>query len=199
MQTLVNEWKGIDSIRLDKFAYFARRMTNAMFSIEVRDGRQGELVQSVIDVIKNCAGLLFQFCNVFVEEMIRVSEQRLDKFTVASILSLLKPVINLLSETKDTILQDTIRNEILIDSFVQLTDSSMSEQVMKYQKWLNKTLETFVASAPTRHQEKVLLATISRINNEEELRILFEAAEVAANPRKRTIRRFGKGRKKRKQ
>lgn len=192
MQTLVNEWKGIDSIRLDKFAYFTRRMTNAMFLIEVRDGRAGELVQSVISVIQDTAGLLFQFCNVFVEEMIRVLEQHPDSFTVVTVLSLLKPVVNLLSMSRDTILQDTIQKEILINSFVQLTDSSFCEQVIKYQKWLNKILETFVASAENRKQERILQATIARVNDEEEMRVLFQAAETAANPRKRSFRRFRK-------
>lgn len=198
IQTLVNEWKGIDSIRVDKFAYFARRMKNTVFTIDVRDRLHGELIQSALNLIKGCAGLFFQFCNVFVEEMIRVLEQNPDKFTVLTVLSFMKPVICLLSESNDTIVQDTIQKEILIDSFVQLTDSSFSEQVLKYQKWLNKTLETFSTNASSRKQEKVLRSTISRINNEEELMVLFEAAELAANPKKKTIRKFRKSGKKRK-
>jgi hypothetical protein len=198
MQTLVNEWKGIDSIRLDKFAYFTRRLTNAMFLIEVRDGRGGELVQSVISVIQDTAGLLYQFCTVFMEEMIRVLEQHPDHFTVVTVLSLLKPVIHLLSVSRDPILQNTIQKEILIDSFVQLTDSSFCEQVIKYQKWLIKMLETFVSTSPNRKQQKVLCATITRLNDEDELRVVFEAAENAANPRKRTIKRFRRKDKRRK-
>ena len=188
LRTLVNEWRGIDSIRLDKFAYFARRLFNAMLTHEVRQENKGLLVEKVIHEVQDCAGLMMQLCNVFIEELIRVLEHQADgKFSVVTVLSLLRPFISLLSETRDSLLQKTIIKEILVDSVVKVTDSCFADHATKYHKWLSKTLLTFAEATPVKRQQRVLLSAIERLNSEEELDILFQAADQAANPRKRKL------------
>ena len=190
MQTLRTEWKGVDNIRLDKFAFFARRMFNTVIQIEVTQSKKGSLIEQVVAIAEQEPGLLFHFFFVFADEMVKVFEERKDSFSVTAIISLIKPIAALLTHSNDKRLHSSFRKEILMQSLVNLTNSSFAAHVIRVHKWMHKMVIAFADAADSQKIKGMILQTLKTLNNEEEMRVIFEACETMDQPKKRPGKRF---------
>lgn len=142
--TLSKEWFGIDYIRLDKFSYLVRHLTQeairveaSVFFSEKDQNKEGEtasglIVDQILDSIASSLGLLYHFCDVFIEEMFKVMGERLrwdprdkNQFMV----SLMKPFIKQLVTINDVKTCETISGTVISGAMreIQAKESLLSK------------------------------------------------------------------------
>lgn len=185
--TLKNEWNGIDAIRLDKFAYFVRRMVSRLILIEITEKREGALLEKILQEIQDRIGLVLQVCSIFIEEAFKliVTEDRKPSSSVLLLLTLLKPFISLLTTSNDDRICDSVSKEVILEAMVEMSspDNSFNEKdVFKFYTYLVKLIETFKETVEDKRRHKFINKTIKRINDSDEVETLLAARNIEANP-----------------
>ena len=70
--TLSTEWGGIDYIRLDKFAHFARLLLQSLLQfVFERDEARVDLVKQTLDKIKRAKGLYYHLLDIYTCELLK--------------------------------------------------------------------------------------------------------------------------------
>ena len=185
---LVYEWKGIDAIRLDKFAYLTRTLVNAGIKADIRDEKNGQLIESLLDIVRKQTGLLLHFTSVYVEEVFKILvKQPLVHSSprVMILASLMKPIIGLLTYFTDDRIFDAVSKEVLLESLVETVSSDYDfteKEVLKYKSYLIKMSQAFKESTDSSRHQKSLQKVIDKINDAEEMDTLLKARDIERDP-----------------
>lgn len=106
LQTMANEWNGIDQWRIDKFMMLVRRVLRELF-VELKDNNWSEgLVKELSEKMKQSVlgqstprGLFMHFTEIFLEELAKVSCGAIESSTITL---LLDPFIYYVATQPDT-------------------------------------------------------------------------------------------------
>ncbi|EFA04899.2 ribosomal RNA processing protein 1 homolog [Tribolium castaneum] len=139
MTILMNEWFGIDQLRLDKFLMFVRRLLRQAFLVLKnqnwgRDSAQTftkTLSETILDPPRHKPmGLLMHFIEIYLEELSKVSEGQLPPQLMTELLA---PFVRQLSFSDDARVIDHIRKHIFI-YLIRQSDLGL-EYDEKYKAW----------------------------------------------------------------
>ncbi|XP_053949496.1 ribosomal RNA processing protein 1 homolog [Anastrepha ludens] len=118
MQTMCNEWFGIDQWRIDKFMMLVRRMLRYMFRVLKRSGWTKESIKLFNDHMKltvladesPAIGLTMHFLDIFFEELAKVSEGDISAEQVGDFV---RPFVTYLAKGRDAKLVSHCRLQVL--------------------------------------------------------------------------------------
>ncbi|XP_044260629.1 ribosomal RNA processing protein 1 homolog [Tribolium madens] len=139
MTILMNEWFGIDQLRLDKFLMFVRRLLRQAFFILKNQnwGRDSAhkfsetLSETILDPQRQKPmGLLMHFVEIYLEELSKVSEGNLPPQLMTELLA---PFIRQLAFSDDPRIIDHIRKHIFV-YLIRQSDLGL-EYDEKYKAW----------------------------------------------------------------
>lgn len=189
-KALSYEWKGIDYIRLDKFAYLVRRLVNAVVKIDVttlNDGKDSLVIDSILQILEEEeVGLTLQVTSVYTQEVFNIlkhAKQEKSGTVVLKILSLMKPFLSLLTRCRDKSVAISISQDVILESVIEVAHNNSFDfderDVLKYTSFLIKMIQAFQDSIPSgSSQQKHLRRVINDISNSNEIEVLLEARSV---------------------
>jgi len=199
--TLEYEWEGIDSHRVDKFAYLLRRLVScvvraqveAQLSVTSQEDQQEDILTRILLKIERNNGLMVHLCVVYIEEVFKVilsddsdTKERKNKF-VMTLLYLMKPLVSCLTRVHDERVCESILKDVVLQSVIEMTQEQYDikgSQVVKYFSYLKKMLEAFYDMT----QSKWINKTLSRLNDSTSIELLLEAREIQKKkPRERKV------------
>lgn len=151
-QTLAIEWFGIDSLRLDKFMYFVRQMTHPLIQIIATDPESSILV-SVLSSIEKCLGLIFHFCDIFVEEMLKKNQSS----EVDFITNCIKPFIDLIGRNGDEEVSKHIVKEVLMTTLESLEDGDSGRLLTEVRISVTRLLKNLLRGSELKRVNRNLI------------------------------------------
>ncbi|RZC42974.1 Nop52, Sulfatase, Phosphodiest and/or Metalloenzyme domain containing protein [Asbolus verrucosus] len=141
MTILMNEWFGIDQLRLDKFLMFVRRLLRQSLFVLKNENWSQESVRKYTEALSETIlntqkqrpmGLLMHFIEIYLEELAKVSTGALPPYLMTDFL---RPFIKELAFSDDPRIIDHIRRHVFV-YLIRQSDLGLEYQE-KYQAWRN--------------------------------------------------------------
>ena len=138
--SMASEWFGIDAIRLDKIAYFVRRLVATVLTFDSKrifapSKEVSPLMPEVLVRIQNCRGLLFHVSSLYIEETLKCiknGNNRLESEKGTSFLvACLRSFGQLMLTTDDDMTRETIVKDIFEEVINQLDREKVHADVQK--------------------------------------------------------------------
>ncbi|KAJ3651734.1 hypothetical protein Zmor_017752 [Zophobas morio] len=141
MALLMNEWFGIDQLRLDKFLMFVRRLLRQVLFVLKNENWSRDSIKKFTEILSETIldpqrqkplGLLLHFIEIYLEELAKVSEGELPPHHTTNLLT---PFIKQLAFSDDARVIDHIRKHIFV-YLIRQSDLGL-EYDEKYKAWKN--------------------------------------------------------------
>ena len=160
-ETLVIEWFGIDSIRLDKFMYFVRQLVRTLIEL-MEENPRSEILSTVLSTIQKCLGLILHVCDVFTEEMFKRSSEL--KFIVFCI----RPFMDLIGNNADEELSKHIVKEVVLMVLETLEEQKSTQNVAEFKRSMTKILNNLLRKPNLKRSSRELIEKTGQVFHPED-------------------------------
>lgn len=195
-QTLAIEWIGIDTYRVDKFAYLTRKITHQLLVKTHQNFRQkiqsnSDLISTILAKIEKAHGLIYHFITVFGQELVNVLSEDEDRSQVKIfVLKQLIPFFELMTTCEDGRTVHTVKHSLIFDLFIALIQNDLIKNPVKFRQQLCEFLLAYYELPKlSRKQKHVFESTISLLHSENHLKLVLAADEIASGSLKRKKRK----------
>lgn len=190
-QSLSDEWFGIDAIRLDKFVFFMRSLLRSSLAFEFRKSRakRGVLIGEILSRVKNTLGLMFHFCDIYVEEVFVALNAHTDNLggREKHLIDLTMPFITILETSDDARTRSAISNDVFKEMLQELDGRESAKTAASYSSQMSVTLFHHGKAAEVKKKNRVVMYNLAKAMKEKEQMLAEDNATKKSSLKRKAI------------